>query len=287
MYLTDFSFTILIQRLIELFAFYLILANIYGYDLKASFKRLIRIPQKKFYGNVVLLVVYPVVTTLIIQTVSMPEYVYMVENFVRPFIAYYLLRRAFNLKKALLTSALSFSLSLIVVMFSFIVPLDITVAFLITLGLIIAMIYQNYFRSGYLFFAKNGRLLTFVSVLSLGFFAVPLLISFSIATSVPVILLFSIIAIYLNSKNRLEAAVIIKTLQSATPDNFLRILEEVSSEHQKARIMYQYTLETNSIKEMNQSVLKELEKHKDLGTFKDYECILTKEQIKINVILSR
>ena len=106
-------------RAIELLAFYLILANIDGNDLKESFIRLIRTKQRRLYGNVVLLSVYLLVITYVIEI--LPEQQgYLIDHMFRPFIAFFLLRRVFLMKRALLTYLLSMSIAFIIAIFALI-----------------------------------------------------------------------------------------------------------------------------------------------------------------------
>ncbi|MCL2559385.1 MAG: hypothetical protein FWE07_02760 [Turicibacter sp.] len=278
------NLVILTQRIIELLMFYLVLANIHGKDLKESFTRLIKIPQGVFYGNIVLLLVYPVTATLMIQTIP-GGYGILVDHFLRPLLAYFLLRRTFDLKKLLLSNVLVVVSTLVVAWIDIIIPLRFILSFLAILILIIGMAYQGVFRKTYLFLVKKEWLFTIVSIASLIVYLMPLLVGFSLSLHLSLFALAMISGIYLYNKTRLETATTTSLLRQATPDEFLETLESLSSEYQQVEMVYQFVIEFNNIIEIKKSIEQALEKHAELGTIKNYKCIATKEQIKINVIL--
>ena len=282
----NFSLTILLQRTIELLAFYLILANIDGKSLKDSFVRLVVSKQRGLlYGNVVVLVVYPLVVMLMIENMPSSNHGYVIDTFLRPFIAYFLLRRAFNFKNALLVGVLSSASVLIVVMLNLLISLDVMAMYLLSLVIITGISYQKYFKLIYVYLSKKNWLLNSICFVSIMLYGVSSFISFSIFFGTLQFLLFLIVSIYLHHRNNLDLSTTIDLLENATADNLFQILTLLSSEHTESEVVNQYTIDGNNVNQIAPTVSKVLESQREMGTIRNYECTTTEWQIKINVIL--
>jgi len=282
----------LVQRAIELLAFYLILANLNGKDLKTSFTRLIKTKQRTFYGNMVMMVVYPIAITLVIQTMvdhDLEAQGYLIDQVFRPFVAAYLLRLAFNLKKALLAYLLSMLVGLIVGMFAFIFTLNTMFLFLSTLSVIVFMSHQNHFENIYVRLVKKSWLWNTVLVGSLTLYLIPFIVAelSSIFFTVSLILYFFSLVIYLGVIFYLnkETAHMVERIKSASPEELLQVLQDLSSEYQQNEIIHSYTIKHYNVLEILPSLSRELDFNKRQRLIRDYECTMTKRQIKINVIL--
>lgn len=287
MNIMDLNFFVLLQRAIELLAFYLILANISGMELKESFFRLFRNKQKIFYANWILMVVYPVGIAWLCELWSYPH-AHFIDQLLRPFVAYFLLRLTFNLKRALLTYIMSLGVAIIIGIIAFIFALYSNhlhgvLFFLLTLSTITFMADRNDFRKIYTrLFRKKWVLnaictLSFVSYL---FYMFSGIFPFEFSTIIS-LCLFVAAAIRLKRETRL----IIEQIKNTTSGELLLNLKDLSERVVENEVAHQYIIKNQNHLVIGPPLAKKLEFHKRMGTFTDYECIITKKQIKINVIL--
>ena len=283
----NFDLMILLQRMIELLAFYLILANFDGNGLKESIGRLFSTKQKGFlYGNIIVLIVYPLALTVAAQATTVPGNVYGIDDLLRLFVTHFLLRRAFNFKDGLLAGALSSTSALMVAMFNWLfIPLSVTAMYLAALVIIIAMSYQKHFKFIYIYISKKSWLLNIICLLSLALYGVTLSISFSVPLGLSIFLIFFLISVYLHNKNRLEISAITTSLENATLADFFQLLKELSLEHKETEIINQYIIRDSKVNQLMPILSKQLEAYKNSDEIRAYECITTKWQIKINAVL--
>ena len=280
----NFNLTVWLQRVIELLSFYLILSNISGKDLKESLTRLIMTKQRILYGNMILLIGYPLAITFIIQAIPTQQHGHLIDLLLYPLIACFLLRRTFSLKKTLLSYISLMIILATVNLFAFAFSLNATTLTFLLLALFttIIMSYQAYFEVIYAHLEKKNWLLNSIAVLSFVVYAIPFFAdSFSIILLILLLLLFVTITI----KSKLEISATLNRLKSATPDDVMQALKDLSSEHRQSNIIHQYIIQNNNIKKLNLRISEELNNHKKSGTIKDYECIAMKSKLKINVII--
>ena len=277
----NFSLIIMLQRTIELLAFYLILANIDGKNLKESFIRLFITKQKTLYGNMVLLVIYPLAMMLLVGMTR--DNGYLIDQVFRLFVAFFLLRRVFDLRKALLAHLFTMIIGLIVSMVALIFSLDGLFAFLWILSIIMFMSHQNYFEDVYVHLLKRNWLLNTLSILSFVTYMLPFFFERLPLFTLVMVITFPALAIIIQIYFHKEKISIIDRIKEATDDEFFPMLKDLSSEHTEERIMHQYIIKNQNILEVAPLLLKRLDIHKMLGMIKDYECIIAKRQIKINI----
>lgn len=277
------------QRMIELLAFYFILANINGKDLKESIARLVKMKQEKvLYGNILLLIVYPIAMAFIYQLFS--GYGFLIDHLLRPFVACLLLRLYFDLKKTLFTYIISIFIGVIVSFISFAFQLDHTIVntlFLFLLFLLVIVIFcsQNYFENIYVRLVKRNRLLNIILILSIGFFFLPLLTDSNIIFEFVLATISSLIIFTIFILLKQEANVLTEQLKNATSNEIFDVLKAASTQYIQTDLLHQYLIKNYKVMDIIPVLSKELDAHKILNTFRDYECIVTKRQIKINVIL--
>lgn len=284
----DINLIILVQRAIELLAFYLILANLYGKDLKTSLSRLIQTKQRTHYGNMVMMVVYPIGITLIIQAMidhDLEAQGYLIDNVLRPLTAIYLLRLVFDLKKTLLSYIFLMMVSFIISLFALVFSLDGMFVFLWILFTTIFMAYRNYFEGIYIRLLRKPVLLNIMAALSIILYAVPFLTgSFPIITfPLFALLLFLVMIIHIKK----ETKAIVERITEAKTGELFDVLKELSAYYQQSEIIHTYTIKHYNVLDLAPPLSKKLEIGKRISRIKDYECILEKRQIKINVILFR
>jgi len=282
----NFNLITVFQRVIELLAFYLILANIDGKGLKESFIRLFATKQKNLYGNVVVLIAYPFAMAFLIYALPTGAYGYAIDVLLRPFVAYFLLRRTFNFKIALLANILSFVCVLPISIVNLLVSLNLTFIYLVGFVVISVMSYQDYFKGIYVYVVKKRWLFNTIFILSFGLYIIILLGSFSFVLGVSLLSLFLIISVYLHNRNRLKVSKTINLLQSATAENLFQILKELSAEYVESDVINQYTIQDSNINQIAPKLLEILEAQKRQGTIRNYQCVtLSKWQIKVSIIL--
>ena len=276
---------IFLQRAIELLAFYLILANIDGRGLKESFTRLFVTRQKNLYANPFVLVGYLLVVTFLISVVPVARNAYTIDHLLRPFVAHFLLRRAFNFKRVLLANIFSFAILMIVALLVSGFVLDVTTISLVTLLGIIIIAHRNYFRFMYIFISRKDWLVNTFCLVSLAAYSLSIFTEFSIVLAIILLSLFLGLSVYLHCKNWLEVSVLIKQIQNITSDNMFQILREISIEHFDSDIIHQYMIPSNNINKITPEILMMLASQKEQKVIKNYDYTVTKWQIKINVIV--
>jgi len=282
----NLDLTIALQRVIELLAFYLILSDMDDNDLKESLTRLVVTKQRNLYGNVVLLIMYPLAMTFFISyVITIPSNGYLIDTILRPFVAYFLLRRVFDIRKALVAHTLSFVIMLPVSALNLLIPLNVTVSFIVILIFIASMLSQNYFKLIYLYLSKQEWLLNIACFISLMIYAILLLAGFSVTMAIILLVLFLLSSLYLHNRNRLKTSEIIHRIDQATSDNLFSVLTKLSHDHLESEVILQYTIENNNSNKIVPVLSNKLEIHKESGTIRNYECLANRWQIKINVIL--
>jgi len=284
MHLVNRDLVLLLQRVIELLAFYLILSNINGNDLKTSFMQLVRTKQKILYGNILVLIVYPLAITYVIRAVADPQSGYSIDHLVRTLVLLLLTRYDFSVKKFLLTFILSMGIGFILSPFSLLFSWDGTFSLLCVLSIVILMAHRNYFENIYAQLLKRNRFFNAVLILSMllyltPFFIQPLPIIYSILFSVTVLYLALVFHL------RKETLIIIERIKSSSSENFMDTLKELSSEYIESPLVQQYMIKNYHSESISPLLSKKLDFYKRIGTVQDYEYIVTKRQIKINVIL--
>jgi len=280
------TIAIFLERSIELLAFYLILANINGKDVKTAFTELVVTKQKILLGNIVLLVAYPLGMSLLIQFLRRDEFNMfglLVNLLLSPFVVYFLLRLRFNLKKFLLTNILSFVIAIVCGMIILISAANPFFAFILTFATITLLTTKNYFEHIYLRLIRKQWLLNLVLTISLLVYFMPFFIE---GYSIIFVLFLSSGLIWIIFFQIHKAGkIIIGRLKNATTSDFLFILSELATEHQQSEIMHQYIIKTPFLLEITSPLIKALKLQKMVGAINDYEFTINKQQIKINVIL--
>lgn len=283
--ITDINLITLIQRTIELLAFYFILANLNGMDLKEALCRLFVTKQKKLYFNVLLLIIYLPAITIVYQ--RLPDYGYLIDLVVRPFVASFLIRRPLSLKKLLcchlslmLIGFVTGAASLIFSLYSS--YLHAILLFLIILFVAMIVVHHNHFENIYVRLLKKEWLLNVVLILAFVLYLAPFF-----TESSPIILIgvlpALLLTIFFLRKERVD--VIRKINVSRSPD-LHELLKEISMGYIESDLVNQYTIKHyNSMQDIAPLLSKKLEIKKKLGYIEDYECNVEKRQIKINVIL--
>jgi DNA integrity scanning protein DisA with diadenylate cyclase activity len=147
--------------------------------------------------------------------------------------------------------------------------------------------YQNYVENIYVHLLKKRWLFYILIVVSFVLYLMPFFtwrysLNLFIIYALLALLLFLAIAIYLKREIRR----IIDQLKKSNSDEFLELLKGLSIEYNSTSdVIHQYIIRNHNFMEIYPQLSKELDTHKMIGTFQDYECVIAKRQIKINVIL--
>jgi len=198
-----------------------------------------------------------------------------------------LLRRVFSLRKTLLTYLSSMVIAFIINLFALIFALETTFWFLLVLVIIIVMSYQYYFENIYVYLSKSTKLLNIICILSATLYIIPFLVG---EFTFGILLLFVIPIpiggfINLSYQNKQRVLTTTEQLTHATIDEFVRILQQLASKQIQNPIIHQYIIQDYNIKHISPTLSKRLDFYRRLGDIKDYEYIISKSQIKINIIL--
>jgi|GEM_PF-1391349 len=287
----ELNLHLLIQRAVELLVFYLILANINGQDLKASLIRLVKTKQKTFYGNMVLLAVYPIAMMLLIQHMinyDLETEGYLIDQLLHPLAATYLLRLALDVKKLLVAHLFKMLFGTVIIMIGFVLGLNTTVVFLLILAAVLFMNQQNYFESIYVRLIKKRWLLNLALVLSFMFYLPPYLVESSVILLTIALIICSLsvvaylgVAFYFKK----ESDTFIERIQNAKNEELFDVLETLSAEHQRSHVAHAYTIKHYNLWEILSPLLKQLDTIKRREIIRDFDYVLTKRKVKIHIIL--
>jgi len=262
------------------------LANINGMDLKESCIRLVKTKQRTLYGNVVVLIGYPLIISFAIEFLRGHGWgteAFLIDGIFRPFVAHLLLRRVFDIKKALLAYLFLMFIGTIAAIPTYIFELHGVFAFLWILSMIAFMSHHNYFENLYVRLGKKSWLLKGALISSTILYVMPFFTSHS-----PIIIFFGfavILFLTITAYLKKETARIVEKIKTASPSELLQVLEELASEHRKSDPYRSYTIKHYNTMDIGPPLSRELDFNKRQLLIKDYEITLEKRQIKINVIL--
>ena len=283
------------ERSIELLAFYLILANLYGSDLKTALTELVVAkPKRILYGNMVLLLVYPLAIAFIVQMtrqqLGWQNEGYIVDHALQHLIAHILLRQSFNLRKALLTFIFSAGVATIGGVFAFIFVLNTQFTFLWILSIVMLMCYHSFFEGLYVRLIRKSWLINTVTLFSFviyftAFFGFSENFTMAVTVSASTILLTAS-ALFLMTPSYLKKETwnTVQQIKRATPNSLFDTLKDLSAEHMESDVACWYIIKHHNVVELVNPLNRKLKFQCRRGIIKDYELHLTKEQIKINVI---
>jgi hypothetical protein len=254
-------FTIFTQRTVELLIYYLILANMDGLGLKDAFKELYKNKQQTFHGNVIVGSVYLVGMTLgMFFFESHENYIFLADQVIRSFLVFYLLRRVFEVKRALL-NFLVYAVISIVVSFTGIISIWLTFGTL--LGLAKFLVHLHWFEKLENWLLRKKWLYALLGLLS-ALIYVSVFIAYDnlVPTMIFSVSLFFIIIVYHFFEGRRTVSFLKKTTSFLSAADLICTLNahsdsSKSSEGCSRFVLKQFTKEFNSLVKQKLGELKE------------------------------
>lgn len=277
---------LIVQRLIELLAFYLILANINGMDLKESCIRLVKTKQRTLYDNVIVLIGYPLLISFVIEFLRGHGWgteVFLIDQLFRPLVAHLLLRRVFDIKKALLAYLFTMFVGFIIAIPAYVFDLHGVFVYLWILSMIAFMSHHNYFEKLYGRLEKKVWLLKGAFALSAILYVMPFFVSHFPLIAFPILASVLFLAVIVHVK--IETARIVEQIKTASSHELHQVLEELASDRRQSDPYRSYTIKHYNTMDIGPALSRKLDFNKRQRLIKDYELVLEKRQIKINVIL--
>jgi len=277
---------ILLQRIMELLAFYFVLANMNGRNLKEALQGLVRDKQRILYENIVLFIGYVLVMTALIYQIG--ELGYLVVSLTQLFVGLALVK-SWNIKQGLVgVSALLILAFFITIVDSLIVSLPHLVFFGSVLVLTIGASHQNYFYKMYGFLAKKKLWLNVICFVGfIIFYVSPFLFhTYRLPVISLVLLLFWFLNILMTKGCEKELVKTIDFISKCSYEELLLFLKELSDDGSHSELMEYFIIndKLSSPKFMDALSLK-LQTYKQTGIIKGYHCYVREEQIKISIFL--
>ena len=285
----NFSFTIFLQRMIELLALYLILANINGKSLKEAFEGLFRTNQRRLYENSILFLGYVLVITVVIQEMGDVGGT-MISHVTQPFIGLLLVKTP-EIKQAFLATTFSFIFAGIVAPFNVFISLHPLINFGLTLAVVTLMVQRNYLHKTYAYLINRKASLNLVCFISFLIYVAPLLVRIGTdrtALVATLLLTFFLLITFLVSRGiEQELSRTIDLITQSSYDEMLLLLQELSCQHEQSEVVQYFIIKEKSPSTKLIDILsKKLEEYKVAHLIRAYECRATKGQIKISIILN-
>lgn len=286
MYLPDFSVFTWIERVLEVLIFYLILANLHGFDLPTSFTRLVRNPQRSFLiTNVLLLIAYPVAATFLVGAIG--QSAYNIDHFIRTIGSFYLLRRALDLKKMLFAFIAQMMIMLLISLLVLVFTIHGPPVFLWSLTIVAFMVHQNHFEDAYVRLQTKKWALNVILFLSSILYTVPAFLqetTLTIFFAFISLILCALLTYFLGVRFAKEDKALMQRIKNVSLDEFFPLLSELSERPASEGLLTQYIIKSHNVVELATPIGKKLELQKLRGNIQDYECVLSKREIKINVM---
>lgn len=284
----DFTLIIIfLQRIIELLALYLILANINGKDLKIAFAGLFVSSQRILYENIMVFLGYGVVTASVCYLFGVIGYTVILVS--QPFAGLFFIKRT-DLKLALLATISMAVFGGIVALFNVFITLHALPNFILTLLLVTLVVYRNYHHRMFVYLTTRKILLNIVCLVSFFFYIAPLLFDINVGNTVMVavslILLYTLTKYSVTKGMKKELSEKIELISNSSFDKVISMLESLADESSQSNMIQQFIINGKSpSKEFIEALTDALEVHVASNHIKTYDCKTTQRQIKISILL--
>lgn len=279
----NFHIDILLQRVMELLALYLILANMTGKDLKEAFEWLWTDKQRIFYENFVIFVGYVVVMTIIIG--ESWELGYLIAHVLSPFIGLLLVKR-FDPREGIMAFVFLIFLAAIVTLPNLINLLPHLINFGTILMIVIWFVHRHFPYKAYRYLTSRKIWMNATFIVAFLIYFVPIFPSEEYLMVAASLVFLFLLKMRTKKGTEKELARIVDTINNCSYDELLSFLEEISHEHVHSERIYHFVIEDKKpLSEFIDTVSAKLESFKAEGQIRDGECRLIDEQIKITVLL--
>jgi len=280
--------TIFLQRIMELLALYLILANINGKDLKEAFEDLFMTKQRILYENIILFFGYSLIISFLIR--EMGETGYFVVHAFQPFIGLFLIK-SLEINKALLSTVLLGIFSSIIAIPNVFISLHTLINFGLLLLIVALVVYQNFLHKMFVYLESKKHPLNFIYSISLLIYIFPLVFTSNIERTflIAIMLLgfYLLMRFFIKSEMKKELSKTIDLITGSSYDETISLLQELSSEYQiHPEVIKHFIInEKSPSAELIDALSNKLETFKNNHKIKTYDCNINRKQIKISIIL--
>jgi len=285
----NFSLVVLLQRIMELLALYLILANMNGRNLKEAFRGLWRNRQRIYYENMVVFIGYVVGMTVAISVAR--ELAYLISHVLLPFIGLFLVKRP-GIRQGLLSVVFMTLLAAVVILPNLIVPVPGVVNFGVLLVVVIWLVSQHYLYKGYAYLSNKKFWLNTVSFIAFIIYGFPFVFTAEELLFLSVVVILFLLGNLFLLKGlakkgiEKELAETVDLVSNSSYDGLLLFLEEISCEYTHSEFIHHFVIYNIKISpEFMDALSERLTSFEKDKLFRNYTCHMVSDQIKISVIL--
>lgn len=278
---------ILLQRIIEILALYLILANINGKNLKESFRDLFTNNQRILYENIVFFVGYSVAISNAIQWRGAMGY--SLNLILLPLVGLFLIKDA-KLSQAVLANISLAVISGFVMPLNFLISMHYLLNFSLVLFLIILIAHKNYIYKLYNYFSVRKVLINSIYLLAFVFYALPLIFNvqqfrgYEILFVLLFIVFYVIVKIWVNKAIGKEMFKTIELIDDYSYDQLIFFLKERSDYFNQTSFIQLFIMQEKNFSPcLITKVSEKLMDYKEQKIIRTYECRIVGEQIKISI----
>jgi len=289
MEIQEFNLVVLLQRVIELLAFYLVLANMNGKGLEKAFKDFFTDGQRRFHGNVVAFIGYVLVMTVVIS--NWRELGHTITQITTPFVGLFLVRKA-DIRQGLLGFVFLGLLGGVVVIPRVFFTYHTLISFGILLVMTIWLVSRHQVYKMYEHLVSKKLWLHLVSFISLIIYGLPFVFNTErllfLSLMVGFFLLSNLFLLKSLAQKSMERKLseAVDLIANSSYDELLLFLEEISYDHAHSEYLHHFVINNKTLAPKFADALSgKLEKFKESAIIKDYRCRTINEQIKISVIL--
>jgi len=285
----NFSLTVLLERIMELLALYLILANMNGWGLKESFKWLWRTKQQVLYGNIVVFIGYVVGITILVEVDW--ETGYLIAHVSNLLIGLYLVRRS-DIREGLIASTFLVLLAALIGLPTLFVPLYSTISFALILLGVVLLVHKNYLYTLFDYMFNKKALLNFIFVISFVLFVLPLFADLEnglfLSLMVACFLVANLLWLRVITKSGIkkELAQTVNWIAQSSYDELLLFLQDLSHRHHHMEHIYHFEIYKRKISpELSEAIKNRLGIFEKDQVFRNYACQELKSIVTISIVL--
>ena len=282
----NFDLMILLQRIMELLALYLILANLNDKSLKEAFSCLITDKQRILSENVIVFISYVVISMAIVGEAE--HFGYPVIHITQPFVALFLVK-VFDIKQGLLgIFFLVVSAGSVVGIMNWFISIHVTLRFGLVLAMTVWVAHKNYFSKIYDFLISKKLWLYLTCFIAIAIYVLPLSSDLDRLPFIVLLLMICLSLSALTTRGReKELSKMVTSISNSSYDELLLLLEGWSHDHNQSDTLQHFIINDRMPStQFITAITHKLEEYKHSGIIQDGECHFIEGQIKISMIQS-
>ena len=283
----NLNLTVLLQRTMELLAYYLILSNMNGKGLKESFRDLFTTNQRILYENIALFVGYILAMTFVIQ--DSRDFGHWLVYVIQPFIGLLLIKKA-DIKQAFLGGIGLLLMPIVPLLLNRLPFLHFhtLINFSLMLTLVFFFVHMNYYHKVYVYLTHEKFWLNLSGFISFLIYMLPLFFqSEQMVTFLPT-LLYLLFAFLARKRIEKKWEKAIELISNGAFDDIVLLLKKLSDDYTEIELDKHFTLVNNNKRlsvKFVETLSTELEKCQASKVIRSYNCQFIKEQLKISIFL--